>query len=110
MAEEASAAGLPRPEVEDSESCVTVRFRSRQAIAEQRPGTELNEFQQEVLAALPPGAEGQAFRDLRGRFPEFSDRQLRKALDVLKDRGLIASTGRGLQGKWIRVSEPDSRG
>ena len=53
MAEEASAAGLPRPEIEDSESCVTVRFRSRQAIAEQRPGTELNEFQQEVLAALP---------------------------------------------------------
>ena len=110
MAEEASAAGLPRPEINDSESGVTVRFRSRQAIAEQRPGTELNEFQQEVLAALPPGAEGQAFRDLRGRFPDFSDRQLRRALDVLKDRGLIASTGRGLQGKWIRVSGPDSRG
>lgn len=110
MAEEASAAGLPRPEIEDSESGVTVRFRSGQAVAEQRPGTELNEIQQEVLAALAPGKDGQAFRDLRGRFPDFSERQLRRALDGLKSRGLIASTGRGLQGKWIRVSEPDPRG
>ena len=109
MTEEATAAGLPRPEIEDSGICVTVRFRSRQAVAEQRPGTELNDFQQQVLAALPPGKDGQAFRDLRDRFPEFSDRQLRRALNALKERGLIASTGRGLQGKWIRVSEPDSR-
>lgn len=110
MAGESSAADLPRPEIEDSETCVTVRFRSGQAVAEQRSGTELNEFHQEVLAELPPGKGGQAFRDLRGRLPDFSDRQLRRALDVRRDRGLIASTGRGLQGKWIRVSEPDSRG
>ena len=109
MAEEASAAGLPRPEIEDSGICVTVRFRSRQAIAEQRRRPELNDFQQQVLAALPPGKDGRAFRDLRDRFPDSSERQLRRALDILRDRGQIASTGRGRQGKWIRVSEPDSR-
>lgn len=110
MAGEATAAGLPRPEIEDSGICVTVRFRSKRVVRVEQRGTALNDFQQEVLAALPPGEGGQAFRDLRGRFPEFSDRQLRRALTALKERGLIASTGRGLQGKWIRVSEPDSKG
>lgn len=110
MAREATAAGLPRPEIEDSGICVTVRFRSKRAFSVEQRGPDLNDFQQAVLAALPPGEGGQAFRDLRGRFPEFSDRQLRRALDGLKDRGLIATTGRGLQGKWIRVSEPDSNG
>ena len=95
MAEEASAADLPRPEIEDSESCVTMRFRSTQAGG---------------ACSTAPRAEEQAFRDLRGRSPDFSDRQLRRALDMLKNGGLIASTGRGLQGKWIRVSESDPRG
>ena len=101
MAELATSAGLPRPEVEEIGGGVMVCF--RRAPAERRR-SDLNDRQQAILAMLARADDGLTLRDIRARLTlETSERQVRWTLAVLRDRGLVASTGRGPAARWKRV-------
>ena len=103
MADLASAAGLPVPEIEDDGDCVTVCFRHGQFVPQQRGLAEPAQRQESILALLARADGGLARREIRDRLgPVTSDRQVRRMLEELKDRGLIVSTGRGLAARWKR--------
>ena len=64
MAELAQVAGLPRPEIEDTGGCVTVRFRRTTYVPPQRVAKNLTERQQRILAHLATSAGGAALREI----------------------------------------------
>ena len=90
MVELTTSAGLPPPEIEDAGGGVTVRFRHSQ--------------QQAILALLDREDDGLTLREIRARLASnTSERQVRRALTVLRDRGLVVSTGPGPAARWKRV-------
>lgn len=105
MAELTASAGLPLPEIEDSGLTVTVRFRNGQFSARQPPHTDLEEWRRPVLKELRQVPDGLAFRNLRGRFPGLSARQLRGVLEALRRGGRVESRGRGVTARWRYVLE-----
>ncbi len=93
MAELASNAGLPVPEIEDKGGCVTVRFRNDQR--------EPVKWRHEVLALLDSAEDGLSRREILSRLsPAVSERQVRRVLEYLRDRGLAVSSGRGRTARW----------
>ena len=105
MADMASKAGLPVPEIDDDGGAVTVRFRHSQFIP--RPITSDAsgpEGRREMILALLDGAEeGLTRREIRTRLgPGVSERQVRRALEELRDQGLVVSTNRGPLTRWRR--------
>ena len=106
MAELATSAGLPRPEIEDAGGAVTVRFRHGQFVTQQRSGNDMIERQEAILALLDRADDGLALREIRAQLaPHASERQVKRALAVLSNRGLAVSTGRGPAARWRRVPE-----
>ena len=105
MAELTSAAGLPMPEIEDDGWCVTVRFRHGQFVPQRRRGgTSPEERQEEILALLERAQDGLTRAEIRARFgPTVSERQVRRALEELRNRGLVVSTNRGPLTRWRRA-------
>ena len=104
MAELAAAAGLPRPEIEERGDCVTVRFRRGQVVPPRRGGNDLIERQEAILALLDRADDGLALREIRARLaPHASERQVKRALAALRNRGLAVSTGRGPAARWRRA-------
>ena len=102
MAEMASSAGLPVPEIEDDGGTVTVRFRHGQFVP-QADGREASPVQrrQMILALIDSADDGLARRDIVARFaPHVSERQVIRDLEALRERGLIASSGRGASAQW----------
>ena len=90
MAELTTAAGLPRPEIEEIGGGVMVCFRLGQ--------------QQAILALLDSTTDGLALREIRSRLRlKTSTRRLREALATLKTRGLATPIGRGRGARWKRV-------
>ena len=60
--------------------------------------------QETILALLARADDGLTLREIRARLTlEASERQVRWALAVLRDRGLVASTGRGPAARWKRA-------
>ena len=105
MADLASSAGLPVPEIEDDGGAVTVRFRHGQFVPQPRGGGVSGpEAQRELILALLEGAdEGLTRREIHARSgPGVSERQVRRVLEELKDRGLVESTNRGPLTRWRR--------
>jgi ATP-dependent DNA helicase RecG len=103
IAEQVSAAGLPPPEIEDDGGCVTVRFRHGQPLIQQPTGTELIKRQEVILALLDRAEDGLMRGEIRAQLdPTISERQLRRALEELREKGLVVSTGRGLSARWKR--------
>ena len=105
MADMASKAGLPVPEIDDDGGAVTVRFRHGQFVP--RPITSDvsgAEGRREMILTLLDGAkEGLTRREIRARLgPGISERQVRRALEELRDRGLVVSTNRGPLTRWRR--------
>ena len=104
MAELTSSAGLPVPEIEDDGGAVTVRFRHGRSVPQRRsdeagPG----ERQEDVLALLDGAPGGLTRREIHARLgPGVSHRQVRRALEELRDRGLVVATKRGPLTRWIR--------
>ena len=92
MAELTSSAGLPVPEIEDDGDAVTVRFRhSRSRL-------------QEILVLLDSARDGLTRREIHAHLgTRVSERQVRRALEELRDRGLVVSPGRGRSGRWRRM-------
>ena len=106
MAELVTSAGLPRPEIEESGDCVTVCFRHGQFVPSQPSGSDLIERQEAILALLDRAEDGLALREIHARLPlRTSERQVRRALAVLRDRGLAVSTGRGPAARWRHAHE-----
>ena len=103
MAELASSAGLPIPEIEDVNDCVTVRFRHGQFVPQRRSAADPNRWQKDILTLLAHAADGLSRREIRDRLGSaISDRQVRRMLEELRDTGLVLSTGRGLAARWKR--------
>ena len=103
MAELTSSAGLPVPEIEDDGGAVTVRFR-HDAFVPRRIGSEAGPAQRrETILALLDGAEdGLTRREIHARLgPDVSERQVRRALEELRDKGLVVSTNRGPLTRWM---------
>ena len=102
MADLASSAGLPVPEIEDDGGAVTVRFRHGRFVVPQPAISAVGEPEERremILALLEGTGDGLTHRELHARLgPGVSDRQLRRALEELKDRGLVVSPGRGGRG------------
>ena len=116
MAELATAANLPPPEIEDDGLCVTVRFRSV-ATSEIKPSKStipvglptnlsLNKPQQAVFQLLSSANRPLALRDIQAQLPEFiSVRQTKRALTRLKELELVQTTGRGGSARWSYVQK-----
>ena len=104
MAELASSAGLPVPEIEDDGGAVTVRFRHGQFVPQPRSGeASPAQRREEVLALLDSAEGGLSRREIHAHLgPGVSERQVRRALEELKDKGLVMSTNRGPVTRWMR--------
>ncbi len=106
MVELATSAGLPRPEIEERGDCVTVCFRNGQVVPSRRSGHDLIERQEAILALLDQAGGGLALREIRAHLAlQASERQVKRALAALRNRGLAVSTGRGPAARWRRASE-----
>ena len=106
MADMASKAGLPVPEIDDDGGAVTVRFRHSQFV----PRTisidvSEPEGRREMILALLDGAdEGLTRREIHTRLGSgVSERQVRTTLEELRDSGLVTSTARGPLTRWRRM-------
>ena len=110
MAELATSAGLPIPEIEDEGGCVTVRFRhspDRSALPHQRISSDMQTRQESILALLGHTNHGLSLREIRVQLgPHISERQVRRTLAILRERGLAMSTGRGLAARWVLAKVP----
>jgi len=101
IAELTTKAGLPRPDIEESGGCVTVRFSPSRYVPPKRVARDLTERQQKVLALLNESSSGLALRDLCAIcIPVATDRQIRKDLEALRILGLAHSTGHGRGSRW----------
>ena len=105
MAQLASDAGLPIPEIEDSGGEVTVRFRHGQPLPPSATsGSSPSERRALILAMLDDSEDGLTRREIHARLgSQVTERQLRRALEELRDGGLIVSEGRGRAGRWKRA-------
>ena len=103
MVDWATSGGLPIPEIEDANDCVTVRFRHGQFVPEQYRGDRPAERKEAILALLGHAEHGLSRREILARLGSvISERQVRRMLEELRDKGLVVSAGRGLSARWKR--------
>ena len=104
MAELATAAGLPRPEIEERGDCVTVRFQRADYVPPGGSGDGVIKRQDTILALLDGAEDGLALREIVAVLASVaSERQIKRALAGLRDRGLAKSSGRGAGARWRRI-------
>ena len=109
MADLARGAGLPTPEITDDGGAVTVRFRPGKYVGT----TEISistpaERRDAILGFLDSADNGLSRREIHALLgPNVSERQVRRELTALSNKGLIASTGHGPLTRWLRVSGSD---
>jgi ATP-dependent DNA helicase RecG len=103
MAELARRAGLPRPEIEETAGCVTVRFRPTRYIPPERVQTTLSVEQRELLAILEE--HQQPLRELRLAQPNRPEWAIKEDLARLKSLGLVDTNGHGRGAVWFRSQE-----
>ena len=102
MADLTAAAGLPRPEIEERNDCVTVRFQRNDAALIRQAGSAIAERQQAVMSLLRRSGAGLSLREIRSLLNEqVSDSQLRRTLAALKVKGLARATGHGRGSRWM---------
>ena len=113
MADITSSAGLPVPEIEDDGGAVTVRFRPRVELGARVdagsvsvrfdvPGVEVTvvSLAERILDLLADSEDGLARREILVSLGSaVSERQVRRALEELRDRGVVVSPGRGRSGR-----------
>ena len=96
----------PRPEIEDTGGCVTECVRHGQFVPPPRRGGDLLERQELILALLGCADDGPTLREIHAQLAQrASERQVRRALAVLRDRGLVVATGPGPAARWTRVRD-----
>ena len=96
MAEIMESARLPRPEIEDNGRDVTVKFHLHLNDSVKR--------QEMVLTLLRRSRNGLTLRNIHTRMSSnFSERQVRRTLEKLRDDGLVVCTGTGPLAMWKRT-------
>lgn len=104
MAELTIAAGLPQPEIEEIAGAVTVRFRPSRYIPPRRAELSLTERQREILLILDRAPNGLARGEILAFLGnQYTQRQVRFDLDLLRELNLAVSLGRGRSARWGRV-------
>ena len=102
VAEIALKAGLPRPEIEDLNDCVTVRFRHGQIARNRKRGYDQIKRQKAILELLAQKEEGLSLREIHAKLPMKSTiRQVKRTLTVLRKGGMARSSGFGIAAHWI---------
>jgi ATP-dependent DNA helicase RecG len=106
MVELMQQAGLPRPEIEDTGGCVTVRLRPSRYVPPQRVAHDLSERQRRVLELLEANPAGMALREVRTNLgagvPEW---EVKEDLAMLKRLGLVETRGHGRGASWLFVNQ-----
>ena len=101
MAELVISAGLPRPEIEQRNDCVTVRFRRPATEQRSEVADDVLDQQSAILELLNHSDRALALREIRSLLgKETDERRLRANLAALKVKGLVNSTGRGRGARW----------
>ena len=104
MAEIMDSARLPHPEIEDNGRDVTVRLRHGQHVVSRHQLSNPAERQEVILAMLDRAPDGLTLRDIHIQMlPYATERQVRRDLNVLRDRGLVVSTSTGPKSRWKNV-------
>lgn len=104
MADMVAAVGLPRPEIEDYAGMVTIRFRPSRYIPPQRAELDLSQRQREILLILDSTPDGLAFGEISAFLGgQYTNRQVRFDLEILRSLNLASSLGRGRSARWVRV-------
>ena len=104
MAEIMDSARLPRPEIEDNGREVTVCFRHGRHIVSGHTLSDPAKRQEVILTMLNNTENGLTLRSIYTQMlPYVTQRQVKRTLKVLKDRGLIVSVGRGAGARWKHV-------
>lgn len=94
-------AGLARPEIFETTSCVTVRFSPTRYVPPQRVAQDVTERQQRVLTVLSESGSGLALREVHEKIGQgITERQARKDLEALRILGLAQATGHGRGSRW----------
>ena len=113
MATLTGAAGLPMPEIEDDGGAVTVRFRSGIELRATLVGGSATgsaklsvvSLSERILELLADSKDGLARREILSYLGSaVSERQVRRVLEELRDRGAVVSPGRGRSGRWKRAA------
>ena len=101
MAELATSAGLPHPEIEEIGDCVTVRFRRTREAPVRESEADLTDQQSTILRLLRGSDRALALREIRSLAgQQTNERRLREDLAILKSKRLAQSTGRGRGARW----------
>lgn len=104
MAELATSAGLPRPEIEEGHDCVTVRFRRAGVVLSGQRDRDHVERKEAILAMLDRAENGLALREIAAKLtPDVSARQVKRALAALRNLELAEPTGRGMAARLRRL-------
>ncbi len=104
MADMTTAAGLPRPEIEDFAGAVTVRFRPGRYVPPRQAPLDLSERQRNILLILDGAPNGLAFREILPLLSKsYTEQQVRYDLSILRDLNLVCSSGRARGARWERV-------
>ena len=94
-------AGLERPDIEELGRCVTVRFRPSRYIPPARVGHDLTSRQRKILTMLAD-RDRLALRDFREKLgPGAEEWAIKEDLALLKQLGLIRTTGHGRGAHWF---------
>ncbi len=106
MADMVTAVGLPQPEIEEFAGAVTVRFRPSQYIPPRRAEHNLTERQREILLILDGAPDGIPLREILALLGgQYTQRQVKFDLQLLRSINLADYLGRGYSAKWERVRE-----
>ena len=97
------AAGHPPPEFEERAGDVVVRFIPSGYVPPHRVEHNLTDRQRRILHALRDGQPVKAEVIRLSINPALADRTLRHDLKLLKEWGLIRTSGRGAGAKWSLV-------
>ena len=108
MAETATAAGLPRPEIEEQGDSVIVRFRHAEPDRQEVRENGTDRARASILGLLQRAGNGLTRREvIAGMGGSVSERQVRRILEELRDEGLVRVTGMGWSARWERTTQDD---
>jgi len=97
------AAGQPEPDFEEQAGDVVVRFLPSSYHPPLRVSRDLTERQRRILLILADGTK-RSFSEIYQQVPDSPARRTVQAdLRMLRDLGLVASSGRGVSSRWWRV-------
>ena len=107
MSEEVHAAHLPPLEIKDTGGSVVVCFRNNRVLPHRGVAIDPLVRQKTVLNLLANNKDGLTIREIHAHLLPFaSQRQIKRTLTHLKDKGLVASYSTGPKAHWKMTEKP----